>query len=253
MKIIFLILVALTLFLSIFAVISTQYDVKIVQNEDDDEVKESEIIAKIYADKVTGVCPHKVEFKSLVLSELEIKDYFWDFGDGVTSDEENPKHTFDEIGNYFCKLQVTDVNRNSKTDYLNISVTKNNPPVIKILTDKTTGFRPEKVNFNANIFDAEGDNLTYKWDIKYPRFFTYERVDTYNEKNFSVIFWRNGMYVATLTVTDEAGNTVTDYLRIDIKKSKIEVATDDLVDSFTNLYTAFDIIKTIIDALNRLN
>ena len=37
-------------------------------------------------------------------------------------------------------------------------------------------------------------------------------------------FWRNGNYVASLTVTDEAGNSVTEYLRIDVKLSEIEVS-----------------------------
>ncbi|MFN3940013.1 MAG: PKD domain-containing protein, partial [Chitinophagales bacterium] len=34
--------------------------------------------------------------------------YFWNFGDGTTSTEENPVHTFDDFGQYFIYLQVMD-------------------------------------------------------------------------------------------------------------------------------------------------
>lgn len=39
----------------------------------------------------------------------QIKDYFWDFGDGNFSFEENPKHTFKEEGEYEITLSVTDI------------------------------------------------------------------------------------------------------------------------------------------------
>jgi len=239
-------ILVLTLFLSIFAIVSAQYDINVIKNVDAKE--EEELIVKIYADKVSGVYPHTVDFKSLVLDENEVKELYWDFGDGEISDEKNPKHIYDEVGNYLCKLIVTDKNGKTKTDFLNISVSKNNPPMVKIVTDKTTGFRPETIHFDANVFDVEGDDVTYEWEIKYPPFFSYERVETYNQKNFSVRFWRYGMYVATLTVTDEAGNSVTEYLRIDIKPSKIEVSINSMLYTLTTLQTAINIIKGIVGA-----
>ncbi len=33
--------------------------------------------------------------------------FFWSFGDGTTSTEANPTHTFNSIGTYFLKLKVT--------------------------------------------------------------------------------------------------------------------------------------------------
>lgn len=240
------ILVILTLFLSIFAFLSLQYGVKII---DEGKPEQSELLVKIYADEVSGVSPHEVEYKSLVINEKEIKELYWDFGDGETSNKENPKHTYSNIGNYNCKLSVTDINGNTKKDSINISVTKNNPPIIKIIADKTTGFRPETVSFDARVFDVEGDDVAYEWKISYPPFFSRERVDTYNEKNFSVKFLRYGMYVATLTVTDEAGNRVTDYLRIEINPSKLEVSVNSLLYTITTLQTGINIIKVILDLL----
>jgi len=39
----------------------------------------------------------------------QISDYFWDFGDGNFSFEENPKHTYGEEGDYEITLRVTDI------------------------------------------------------------------------------------------------------------------------------------------------
>src|SRR5690606_31095160 len=33
-------------------------------------------------------------------------EYFWDFGDGTTSTEENPEHTYMQPGNFTVKLKV---------------------------------------------------------------------------------------------------------------------------------------------------
>lgn len=37
-----------------------------------------------------------------------IVSYYWDFGDGDTSEEPNPIHTYKEAGNYTVTLTVTD-------------------------------------------------------------------------------------------------------------------------------------------------
>ena len=39
----------------------------------------------------------------------EIQSYDWDFGDGVSSEEKNPIHSFEKEGEYTVKLTVTDV------------------------------------------------------------------------------------------------------------------------------------------------
>ena len=57
------------------------------------------------------------------------------------------------------------------------------------------------------------------------------------------------MYVATLTVTDEAGNTVTDYLRIEINPSRLEVSVNSMLYTLTTLQTGINIIKAIFDLL----
>lgn len=216
------IFVVLIIILSSIIVVATRY-------ESENAEKKHSLFVKILADEYTGVYPHEVIFYPLVINSKGNLKYHWDFGDGETSNEEKTMHIYESMGSYICTLTVADSDEEN-LDSVNITVLQNNPPLVKIITDKTTGFRPEIISFNADAFDVDGDDLTYEWKIKYPpSILAGERITTYDEKNFSVRFLRPGMYVVTLTVADEAGNSVTEYLRIDMKASKIEVAFGSLL------------------------
>jgi len=220
------------------AFVSLKYQ---VENTSVSKEDEKSLFVKILADANSGTSPLSVNFKSLLLNEEGATEYLWDFGDGHVSDETGPTHTYNEEGKYSCKLTVTDKNT-KKIDYFNITVLKNNPPDVKILVDKTTAFRPATINFDAQVFDPEGEELEYEWKLKYPPFFAYEKVETYNQKNFSKKFWRNGNYVAELTVTDEAGNSRTQYVRIQMQKSKPEVFFSQIKFSLALFPTTFGFI-----------
>lgn len=51
-----------------------------------------------------------------------IVSYYWDFGDGTTSTEENPSHSYENEGNYIVRLTVFDAAGNSSTGIVNVSV-----------------------------------------------------------------------------------------------------------------------------------
>ncbi|MBD3331153.1 PKD domain-containing protein [Candidatus Peregrinibacteria bacterium] len=51
-----------------------------------------------------------------------IIDYFWDFGDGSTSSQIKPKHTFDTAGTYTVKLEVSDSENTVDIAELDITV-----------------------------------------------------------------------------------------------------------------------------------
>ena len=55
----------------------------------------------------------------------------WHFGDGATSSQENPAHTYDVAGEYIAVLTVTDVHGISRTDRIQITA-GNSPPKAQI-------------------------------------------------------------------------------------------------------------------------
>ena len=236
LKFISIVLVATILIFSI-SVFLTRKEIE-YNSKKINEVKEQPLSVRILADTSSGTSPLTVNFKPILINNRNNIEYNWDFGNGNISKEEKPVITFRESGIFNCKLTIKDGNTTA-SDSFNITVLPNNPPDFKIIVSKTTAFRPEKINFDAQVFDPEGDEVTYLWKIKYPPFFSKEKVDTITEKNFSKTFIRNGNYVAELTVTDEAGNSVTQFVRIQILKSKLESK----IGAITGLITTF---KTII-------
>ncbi|MGM0376020.1 MAG: PKD domain-containing protein, partial [Bacteroidota bacterium] len=61
--------------------------------------------AGFVTDTAEGCWPLTVDFTNYSVGAQE-RDYQWDFGDGNTSDEQNPTHTFNEPGEYPVQLTV---------------------------------------------------------------------------------------------------------------------------------------------------
>ena len=61
--------------------------------------------ANFTADQTEGSCPLTVQF--IDQSTGEITSWYWDFGDGGTSTEQNPSHTYNSTGYFTVSLTVT--------------------------------------------------------------------------------------------------------------------------------------------------
>jgi PKD repeat protein len=82
---------------------SKQYTLKIIVIEN----KPPEATAS--ASRTEGEKPLKVEFTGEGKDpDGKIDSYFWDFGDGETSEEKNPTHTYQKSGTFMAKFIVTD-------------------------------------------------------------------------------------------------------------------------------------------------
>ncbi|MBN2240412.1 MAG: DUF4349 domain-containing protein [Dehalococcoidales bacterium] len=71
-----------------------------------------------YADKIRGVKEgEKITFTvSQISGGFAPYSYLWDFGDGETSTDENPEHSYDDDGYYTVTLTVTDDKGNTETE-----------------------------------------------------------------------------------------------------------------------------------------
>ncbi|HEY6914020.1 MAG TPA: PKD domain-containing protein [Paludibacter sp.] len=78
-------------------------------------------MAAMKADVRSGFAPLSVKFSD---DSKMATSWAWDFGDGSTSTEKNPTHTFATVGKYTVKLTATnEVGSNEKveTDYINVT------------------------------------------------------------------------------------------------------------------------------------
>ncbi len=64
--------------------------------------------ADFSATPMVGVVPLAVAFTDLSTSAAGIVSWFWDFGDGTTSNTPNPTHTFTTVGDHTVRLVVSD-------------------------------------------------------------------------------------------------------------------------------------------------
>lgn len=199
----------------------------------------------IFTDNSVGTAPLRVNFKSLVQNFDKDVQYHWDFGDGESSSLIEPVHIFEESGSFNCTLRVTD-GSSASVDSVMITVQENNPPIIKIIVDKTSGNRPMLVNFDVDGFDTDGEIISYDWKITYPPIFSFQKITTHDQRNFSGRFLIPGFYEVKLTVIDDTGNVATDYIKIQVLGSKIELMIK------TGLFYA-SMINGAIQVYNKIN
>jgi uncharacterized membrane protein len=91
--------------------------------EDYDDYEELDVW--IEADPDEGPPPLKVHFTSEVESDEEgggPYNYKWDFGDGSSSTEANPIHTYEKLGEYTVTCSVTDAKGSNGSDEIDVWV-----------------------------------------------------------------------------------------------------------------------------------
>lgn len=122
-------------------------------------------VVNFAASSTTGCFPLTVQFTDLTTAtNSTITEWLWDFGDGTTSTQQNPSHTYTALGNYNVSLKVKTNNGCENT------LTRLN--YIRINSGVTAAFnftapnscRPPTVITFFNQSTGTGA-LTYQWDF----------------------------------------------------------------------------------------
>ncbi len=139
-----------------------------------------------------------ISFTDFSISNAPIMGWFWDFGDGSTSNAQSPTHTYSQPGNYTVKLIVTTIHGCiDSLEKVNF-ITSSNLPNAQIGLSDTA----DCVSFTLSVDDrsmpAGGPIQQYLWGFGVPgATSTLEKATyTYNQA---------GAYVVSLLITDSLG------------------------------------------------
>jgi PKD repeat protein len=127
--------------------------------------------AKAYASVTTGTAPLTVELTGNALASNPIQLYMWDFdGDGnydwVNTSTGQVTHTYSQEGLYSPTFMVMDIDGQSDTDKVSITVQQGTGvPQASLVATPTTGSYPLTISYTANATDSNGQILVYLWDF----------------------------------------------------------------------------------------
>ncbi|MEW6251842.1 MAG: PKD domain-containing protein [Planctomycetota bacterium] len=123
----------------------------------------------ISADVQRGVAPLNVQFSSSgSTDDGVIIRRLWEFGDGATSEEISPLHTYERNGDFTVELTLTDDLGASASRSLIVSVTERPVPILTV--DRTAAeSAPAVFYFDGSAsYDPDAkpeEELTYEWDF----------------------------------------------------------------------------------------
>jgi PKD repeat protein len=157
-----------------------------------------------------GDIPLTVNFSSAGSTDPDgsLSGYLWDFGDGQSSTEANPTHTFTAAGQYVVSLTVTDNLGDEAMDTVAIDATlPNQLPVAVAHATPLAGPPPLDVTFTASgSYDPDGNLGNFHWEFS-------DGTDYWGPTAYNT-FYTAGIYTALLTVFDSRGGSASTTLNI---------------------------------------
>lgn len=146
------------------------------------------------ASATTGCTPVGIKFTDLSTGNPTV--WFWNFGNGFTSTQQNPVTTYINSGRYTVRLIIKNAsgeNYVEKENYITVSPT----PKVALMPDKSSGCLPLSVNFqnNTNLF---GSGIkSWFWD--------FGDGSTAGSQNASHLYNNRGVYDVTLSAENLQG------------------------------------------------
>ena len=187
--------------------------------------------AKFTFNPATPKVREEVSFSNeSVISEGKIVSWLWDFGDGITSGEEAPKHIYTHEGEYIVKLKIVD-SFNLTSSYIRDLKILPRGVIQAYFTFKVL-HETHQVEFNASTsIDTIGKISRYEWDWDGDG--TYDASVT--NPVISHIFIQPGTHKVTLRVTDNKGAIakVTKTVTVEANKPPVAAFTVSAPDSCT--------------------
>jgi hypothetical protein len=114
-----------------------------------------------------GLINEPVQINGLARGGYSPHSYYWTFGDGESSNEQNPTHIYTDDGNYTITLTVTDNTSNSSIDtsWVQVQAT-NDPPEKPIINGVKKGQPHQHYDYTFVSTEPESNPIWYfiDWD-----------------------------------------------------------------------------------------
>lgn len=179
-------------------------------------MSDGEPIAMFTCEPYTGFSPLTCNFTNL--SSGNIGDWEWDFGDGETSELENPSHTYKEPGIFTVNLTVKGPNGTSnETNTIDVMDGLNSS--VNIIAELVGNPRNGQPRSEVKFKDISSGKISgWLWN--------FGDTGTSTAQNPKHVYTENGIYPVTLTVFNNDGKAVTK-----TKPAYIEIAEQAIPDT----------------------
>ncbi len=112
------------------------------------------------------ICPGEIiQFTDLTVSDFDIINFEWDFGDGTTSNDQNPTHTYLASGTYTITLQITDSLGCLGTEVKTDTITVDDRPIAQFIPNPSQVCLPYTVSFQNTTTPQSSPISTYQWSF----------------------------------------------------------------------------------------
>lgn len=170
-----------------------------------------------------GCQPLSVQFQSI--HPADTNEFFWDFGDGGLSTEQNPHYTFEDSGNQTIQFTITTpANCDSTRIYENL-ITVYPLPVADFDAIPEVLKKSDDPSWTVQFYDQSEGAVVWNWDFDDPASGNYNTSDL---PNLTHAFTSEDSYNVELIVTTEHGCLDTAY--------KVIWIIDDIL-GFSNVFT----------------
>jgi PKD repeat protein len=155
-------------------------------------------VSNFESNVTSGNAPLIVQFYDLSKNATR---WYWDFGDGSTSSDQNPMKVYSIVGNYTVSLKAINdsvSNVSTKTNYISVSSQKTTiqPPIAGFIPNPQSGKSPLKVTF---LDQSTGKIEKWQWD--------FGDGSNATTQTATHTYWRKGAYTAKLTVSNYEGSS----------------------------------------------
>jgi gliding motility-associated-like protein len=183
----------------------------------------------------SGCVPFTKYFSSTSSTVDPVAGYLWNFGDGYTSTDTTPTHTYTTQGVFAVKLIITTAGGCSDTAIMNRAVVTNSRPVVSFSASPRNTCATTTINFTDK---STGNAVKWLWDFGDGSTSTvHNPLHVYNDTGYfdiQLIAWNSGC-PDTLKITDYL------YINVPIARFKESfICSKPLERTFTNQSTGAD-------------